>query len=68
MNQGIKEEEKINENLSDPEEVGDNEVADDDPKDAGAKKKKKKKRNKGEKLVKIKNAKTAHVQFDLSLY
>lgn len=56
MNQGIKEDEKIIENLSDQEEVGENEVADDDPKDAGAKKKKKKKRNKGENFVKIKIA------------
>lgn len=47
MNQGIKEKEKIDENQSDPEEVLENEIADDDPKDAGTKKKKKKKRNKG---------------------
>lgn len=48
MNQGIKEEENI-ENHSDQEEVPENEGADEDPKDAAAKKKKKKKRNKGEK-------------------
>lgn len=50
MNQGIKEE-KNNENLSDPEEVAENEGAEVDTKDAGAKKKKKKKRNKGEKCL-----------------
>lgn len=49
MNQGTAEEKNI-ENQSDPEEVGEDEIADNDPKDAGAKKKKKKKRNKGERL------------------
>lgn len=52
MNQGIKEEENI-ENLSDQEDVPENEGADNDPNIAGTKKKKKKKRNKGEKSAKL---------------
>lgn len=38
---------KIEENVSDPEDAGSNEEAENDPKETASKKKKKKKRNKG---------------------
>ncbi len=55
MNKEITEE-KNTENQSDPEEVADNDVAEDDPKDATSKKKKKKKRNKGKEREKFKKS------------
>ena len=52
MNQKT-EDPKIEEKLSDPEEVSDENIAEVDAKSGGSKKKKKKKKSKGEKLNKI---------------
>lgn len=51
----------VDENVSDPEDAEENEVADEDPKDSTNKKKKKKKRNKGNKIEKIKIPRTLFI-------